>query len=121
LLVTTTRLRMRTCRIDVIRRNLIPADAFPYRTATGALYDSGDYQRALDEAGRRLVGDHHPVADAHVPDRVGAGHVAVHPVLAATLGLDPLDVIRRNLIPADAFPYRTATGALYDSVSTVVM
>ncbi len=38
--------------LDVIRRNLIPADAFPYRTATGALYDSGDYQRALDEAVR---------------------------------------------------------------------
>ncbi len=38
--------------LDVIRRNLIPALAFPYRTATGALYDSGDYQRALDEAVR---------------------------------------------------------------------
>ena len=37
-------------RLDVIRRNLIPADAFPYRTATGALYDSGDYQTALDRA-----------------------------------------------------------------------
>ena len=36
--------------LEVIRANLIPADAFPYRTATGALYDSGDYQRALDEA-----------------------------------------------------------------------
>ena len=35
--------------------------------------------------------------------------------IAITLGLDPLAVIRRNLIPADAFPYRTATGALYDS------
>lgn len=33
--------------LEVIRRNLIPADAFPYRTASGALYDSGDYQRAL--------------------------------------------------------------------------
>ncbi len=38
--------------LDVIRRNLIPARTFPYRTATGALYDSGDYQRALDEAVR---------------------------------------------------------------------
>ncbi|WP_260924122.1 xanthine dehydrogenase family protein molybdopterin-binding subunit [Novosphingobium sp. 9] len=41
--------------VEVIRRNYIPADAFPYRTATGALYDSGDYQaataRALDEGG----------------------------------------------------------------------
>ena len=35
--------------------------------------------------------------------------------IAVELGLDPLDVIRRNLIPADAFPYRTATGAIYDS------
>lgn len=36
--------------IAVIRRNLIPADAFPYRTASGALYDSGDYAGALDKA-----------------------------------------------------------------------
>jgi aerobic carbon-monoxide dehydrogenase large subunit len=33
---------------DVRRRNLIPADAFPYKTAAGATYDSGDYTRALD-------------------------------------------------------------------------
>ena len=38
--------------LAVIRRNLIPAEAFPYRTATGALYDSGDYRRALDDAAR---------------------------------------------------------------------
>jgi 2-furoyl-CoA dehydrogenase large subunit len=30
------------------RRNFIPADAFPYRAAAGALIDSGNYQRALD-------------------------------------------------------------------------
>lgn len=36
--------------LDVIRKNLIPAKAFPYRTATGALYDSGDYQAAIDQA-----------------------------------------------------------------------
>ncbi len=35
--------------------------------------------------------------------------------IALELGLDPLDVITRNLIPADAFPYRTASGALLDS------
>ena len=38
--------------LDVIRRNLIPAGAFPYRTATGATYDSGDYPRAVDVAVR---------------------------------------------------------------------
>jgi 2-furoyl-CoA dehydrogenase large subunit len=36
--------------IDVIRRNLVPAKAFPYRTASGALLDSGDYSHALDVA-----------------------------------------------------------------------
>lgn len=35
--------------------------------------------------------------------------------IAIELGLDPLEVIHRNLIPADAFPYRTAPGALLDS------
>ena len=36
--------------LDVMRRNLIPADAFPYRTPGGGLYDSGNYQAAIDEA-----------------------------------------------------------------------
>ncbi len=36
--------------VDVRRKNLIPADAFPYRTASGTTYDIGDYERALDEA-----------------------------------------------------------------------
>jgi carbon-monoxide dehydrogenase large subunit len=33
---------------EVRRRNLIPAGSFPYTTASGAVYDSGDYVRALD-------------------------------------------------------------------------
>lgn len=36
--------------LDVISRNLVPADRFPYRTASGALLDSGDYQGALAAA-----------------------------------------------------------------------
>lgn len=39
--------------LEVIRRNLIPAGSFPYRTCAGGLYDSGDYQQAIDIA----VGD----------------------------------------------------------------
>src|SRR5258708_193250 len=35
--------------------------------------------------------------------------------IAVELGLDPLDVIKRNLVPTGAFPYRTASGALLDS------
>jgi 2-furoyl-CoA dehydrogenase large subunit len=39
--------------LDVIRRNLIPADGFPYRTVSGATLDSGDYQEAI----RRGIGE----------------------------------------------------------------
>ena len=35
---------------EVRRVNLIPADAFPYTTASGTTYDSGDYEPAMDEA-----------------------------------------------------------------------
>ncbi len=35
---------------EVRRRNFIPADAFPYKTAGGDTYDSGNYEAALDLA-----------------------------------------------------------------------
>lgn len=35
---------------EIRRRNFVPTDAFPYETATGASYDSGDYEPALDRA-----------------------------------------------------------------------
>jgi len=41
--------------LDVIRRNLIRADEFPYHAAPGSIYDAGDYARALD-ASLRLAG-----------------------------------------------------------------
>jgi 2-furoyl-CoA dehydrogenase large subunit len=34
--------------LEVIKRNLIPRERFPYRAAAGALYDSGDYLRAVE-------------------------------------------------------------------------
>jgi 2-furoyl-CoA dehydrogenase large subunit len=35
---------------EVARRNLIPAEDFPYRTPSGGLYDSGDYAACLERA-----------------------------------------------------------------------
>ena len=35
---------------EIRRRNFIPAAGFPFRTATGQLYDSGDYHLALERA-----------------------------------------------------------------------
>ena len=35
-------------RVEIRRRNLIAADQFPYRTPTGNIYDSGNYQGVLE-------------------------------------------------------------------------
>jgi carbon-monoxide dehydrogenase large subunit len=37
-------------RIELRRRNLIPAAAMPYATATGQVYDSGEFEAAMDQA-----------------------------------------------------------------------
>ena len=36
--------------VEVRRKNLIPKDSFPYTTSHGTLYDTGDYETALDKA-----------------------------------------------------------------------
>jgi 2-furoyl-CoA dehydrogenase large subunit len=36
--------------LDVIRKNLIPGNAFPYKSAGGSLFDSGDYPKAIEIA-----------------------------------------------------------------------
>ncbi|MBV9736367.1 MAG: molybdopterin-dependent oxidoreductase [Acidisphaera sp.] len=66
--------------LEVIRRNLVPADAFPYRTATGAILDSGDYRAATDAALRQ--GGHAELvarrAQARAEGRLyGIGYAAV--------------------------------------------
>jgi carbon-monoxide dehydrogenase large subunit len=40
---------------EIRRKNFVPSDQFPYETAAGGSYDSGDYEPALDEA-LELVG-----------------------------------------------------------------
>lgn len=49
-LVQRIAIELELAPLDVIRRNLIAKTAFPYRTASGALYDSGDYAGAIDMA-----------------------------------------------------------------------
>ena len=41
-------------RVELRRRNMIPADAFPYKTPLGLTYDGGLFERNLDEGLRRI-------------------------------------------------------------------
>lgn len=36
--------------VEIRRRNVVPPDVFPYRSATNVVYDSGRYREALDKA-----------------------------------------------------------------------
>jgi carbon-monoxide dehydrogenase large subunit len=47
------------------------------------------------------------------PEATAAGERAMD-LFAAEIGMDPAEVRRKNLIPADAFPYTTAVGTTYD-------
>ena len=51
---TCTRRKIKMDPVEVRRKNLIKADQFPYTTATGLSYDSGNYQGALDKALERI-------------------------------------------------------------------
>ena len=42
--------RLEVDPVELRRRNFIPSMAFPLKTAAGAAYDSGEYERALDRA-----------------------------------------------------------------------
>ncbi len=56
---------------EIRRRNFIPPDAFPYRSPTGAEYDSGRYASALDAA---LRAADYPGWRAEQARRRAAGH-----------------------------------------------
>ncbi len=65
-------------RVELRRRNLLHPDDFPYRTPTGAVYDSGDYGAALDRAlqladHRRLLDDQARRRQQHDPVVLGVG------------------------------------------------
>jgi carbon-monoxide dehydrogenase large subunit len=55
----------------------------------------------------RAVG--HPVSVGFVEGMVDAA--------ARTIGMDPVEIRRRNLIPDDAFPYKTLAGPLFEVMS----
>ena len=62
---------------EIRRRNLIPKDAFPYKTLTGLTYDVGDYEAALQEA-LRLADVDALRAEQAPPDRGRRGEAARH-------------------------------------------
>ncbi|HEY3065993.1 MAG TPA: xanthine dehydrogenase family protein molybdopterin-binding subunit [Methylomirabilota bacterium] len=60
---------------EVRRRNLIPRDAYPFTSASGMTYDSGDYPKALEQA--LAMADYERVRAAQARAREGARRIGV--------------------------------------------
>jgi aerobic carbon-monoxide dehydrogenase large subunit len=78
----------------------------------------GPYDIAHVEVGYRVVVTNKtPIAayrGAGRPEATAAIERAMD-LFAAEIGMDPAEVRRKNLVPADRFPYQTPCGAHYDS------
>ncbi len=89
-LVTNAALELGIDQTELRLRNFIRPEQFPYRSATGWVYDSGDYQRAMrlameklgyedlrrEQAERRARGELMGIGVASFTEVVGAGHGA---------------------------------------------
>ena len=67
--------RLRIDPVDARRRNLIPAEAFPYRNPAGLVYDPGDHLAALERAVE--LGGRPGVEEARPGWRRGVGVAAI--------------------------------------------
>jgi carbon-monoxide dehydrogenase large subunit len=79
---------------------------------------SGPYRLSfVDARARAVLTNRAPVGAYRGPGRSEASLMLERTldVLAADLGIDPVEIRRRNLVPPDAFPYTTATQLVYDS------
>jgi carbon-monoxide dehydrogenase large subunit len=110
--------KIRAYRIDVIQ------DAGAYSRAGGflpsltCLMAPGVYDIPVVQAGYRVAVTNttpiHAYRGAGRPEAAAAIERAVD-IFAAAINLDPAEVRRRNFIDKGSFPFRTKTGALYDS------
>src|SRR5437879_4122709 len=94
-LVTNAAIELGIDQAEIRLKNFVPKDAFPYTSATGWVYDSGDYPRAMDlalqklgydelrkdVAARRKKGEVTGIGIASFTEVVGAGHGADFDIL----------------------------------------
>ncbi len=103
-------------------RTLTDVGAYVWRggipTATSRLMASGPYRvPRVDAHARAVVTNTTPVGPyrgAGRPEATAALERAMD-LLAGELGVDPVELRRRNLLRPDELPYETPTGASYDS------
>ena len=94
-LVTNAALELGIDQAEFRLKNFVRKDQFPYRSATGWVYDSGDYEGAMslakeklgydelrrEQAEKRARGEYMGIGVASFTEVVGAGHGAEYDIL----------------------------------------
>ena len=118
-LVTNAAIEIGMDQAEFRKKNFIKADQFPYHSATGWVYDSGDYHKAMDVAleklgydelkkdveARRKKGEVTGIGIASFTEVVGAGHGADFDIL----GLRMFDSAELRVHPTGKAMLRTGT------------
>jgi len=110
--------RIAAYRIDVIQDTGAYSRTWGFLPSLTCLMAQGVYDIPVVQAGYRVVVTNktpvHAYRGAGRPEAAAAIERAVD-IFAAAIDMDPADVRRRNFIGKGSFPFRTRTGALYDS------
>jgi aerobic carbon-monoxide dehydrogenase large subunit len=110
--------RITAYRIDVIQDTGAYSRTGGFLPSLTCLMAPGVYDIPVVQAGYRVAVTNttpvHAYRGAGRPEAAAAIERAVD-IFAAAIGMDPADVRRRNFIDKGSFPFRTPTGALYDS------
>ena len=70
-------------RVEIRRRNLITPDQFPYRTPTGNIYDSGNYQGVLEKVLEAVDYEHWVAERERTVQRAGTSESGSSPPTSA--------------------------------------
>jgi carbon-monoxide dehydrogenase large subunit len=118
-LVTNAALEIGMDQTEFRKKNFIRKEQFPYHSATGWVYDSGDYHKAMDVAldmlgydawkkdveARRKKGEVTGIGIASFTEVVGAGHGADYDII----GLRMFDSAELRIHPTGKAMLRTGT------------
>jgi aerobic carbon-monoxide dehydrogenase large subunit len=110
--------RVLAYRLDVVQDTGAYSRMGGFLPTLTNLMAAGPYDIAHVEVGYRVVVTNTTPISAYRgagrPEATAAIERAMD-LFAAEIGMDPADVRRKNLVPADKFPYQTPCGATYDT------
>ncbi len=101
---------------EIRRRNLVPAEAMPYRNNAGQLYDSGNYPALLDQALKEADWTGFPArrAASEARGRLRGRGICCH--IDTTSGIQPHETVQAQLTSEGRFRFFSGTQEMGQSI-----